>query len=430
MKNRLLALLCALFLTVSSVPAANALTGESVRSADTLATLGIVQGVSGDQYAMDDVATRAQAAVLLVRLSGNQAAAKADPWYAGFRDLPAWAADSIDYAVHQEWITRGALLDFFPNAPATAAEVCTALLRMLGYSDAKQDFVPSEANVFAQHIGLISHPVEGPLTRGELFAILQDALIFPAKGSGKTFAQHLVSCGAVPRSTASALGLLDRPLNARQIADRFSAATVMLSCYQNQEEISTKKPSTSASAFLVSPDGLALTNYHSIENAIYAEGSLVTGESYPIERVIWFDADIDMALIRLSKVSTSLKRTSSFASLEVVGTKELRVGDKVYAMGNPLGLGLSVTEGIVSAMGHHVERYKLPCIVSTADISRGSSGGVLMNVYGQAVAVTAGAYSYGNSMYLSVPADPFLQLDLTKEGITLPELKKLDIHSK
>ena len=429
MKKRLMALLCALVLAASSMPSASALVGESTRSTDTLATLGIVRGVSRDNFAPEDLATRAQAAVLLVRFAGCEQAAAADPWYAGFQDLPAWAADSIDYAIHQEWITRGALLDFFPSAPATAAEVCTALLRMLGYSD-PQDFDPAEANVFAHRIGLISQPANGPLHRADLFAILRDALVFPAKDSGKTPAEQLVANGAVPRATASALGLLDAPLTARQIADRHSAALVLLSCYETQEEIDKKEPSSNASAFLVSPDGLAMTNFHSVEDAIYAEGKLVTGESYPVDRVIWYDADMDLAIIRLSKCSTAHKETTSFASLEVVGTTDLRVGDKVYAMGNPLGLGLSVTEGIVSAVGHSVDRYSLPCIVSTADISRGSSGGALMNIYGQVVSITSGAYSYGNSMYLSVPADPFFDADLAAEGITLPDLKKLDIHSK
>ena len=68
------------------------------------------------------------------------------------------------------------------------------------------------------------------------------------------------------------------------------------------------------------------------------------------------------------------------------------------------------------------ERYALPCVMSTADISEGSSGGALLNVYGQAVAVTSGAYVYGNSMYLAVPIDPILTADLTGEGLTLPEV--------
>ena len=64
--------------------------------------------------------------------------------------------------------------------------------------------------------------------------------------------------------------------------------------------------------------------------------------------------------------------------------------------------------------------------MNTADISKGSSGGALMNVYGQVIAVTTGAYSQGNSMYLGVPVDPVMKADLTKEGWTLEEVVKLE----
>ena len=68
MKNRFFALLCALVLLVSAVPAASALEGEASRAADTLAALNIVRG----DYALDSSATRAHAAVLLVRLAGAE----------------------------------------------------------------------------------------------------------------------------------------------------------------------------------------------------------------------------------------------------------------------------------------------------------------------------------------------------------------------
>ena len=96
MKTRLFALLCALILLLGAVPAAGALAGESTRAADTLSTLGLAQGTVSGGYNLEAPATRAQAAVLLVRLAGGEQAAKADPWFAGFRDLPAWAADAVD----------------------------------------------------------------------------------------------------------------------------------------------------------------------------------------------------------------------------------------------------------------------------------------------------------------------------------------------
>ena len=67
--------------------------------------------------------------------------------------------------------------------------------------------------------------------------------------------------------------------------------------------------------------------------------------------------------------------------------------------------------------------------MNTADISQGSSGGALLNVYGDVIAVTSGAYTYGNNMYLAVPVDPVLTADLTVSGLTLAEVAELEAES-
>ena len=104
----------------------------------------------------------------------------------------------------------------------------------------------------------------------------------------------------------------------------------------------------------------------------------------------------------------------------------IRSGDTVYTLGNPLGLGLAVSSGIISATARDVERYALPCVMNTADLSQGSSGGALLNVYGRVIAVTSGAYIYGNNMYLAVPVAPVLEADLTAPGLTLEEVVEIE----
>ena len=422
MKNRFFALLCALVLLVSAVPAASALEGEASRAADTLAALNIVRG----DYALDSAATRAHAAVLLVRLAGaEQAAARQavttrSPYYAA----PAYARSSIAYAASQGWTTSASAQAYRPDVPLTADAWCTMLLRMLGYSDKAGDFAASSAEVFAQRIGLLSQPLSGELTRGQVFQSIWDALTFSYKDGSATVAERLVERGAASRATVSALGLLDRELTARQAADRHTAAVFCLDKYDTQEEIDEGTPSGNASGFFISADGLAVTNYHSIHGAIHATATLSTGETYPVESVVWYDPDIDLAVLRISPTSTDGKTTSAFAYLELAGTADIRSGDTVYTLGNPLGLGLAVSSGIISATARDVERYALPCVMNTADISHGSSGGALLNVYGRVIAVTSGAYTYGNNMYLAVPADPVLEADLTASGLTLEEVAK------
>ncbi len=519
MKKTLLSLLCALALMTGLLPSAAALEGESLRAADTLAALGLIQSAeTAADYRLDDPAPRAQAAMLLVRLAGNEAAAKGaadtlaalgliqsaetaadyrldDPApraqaamllvrLAGneaaakgshvtrYRDTDSWSAPYVAWAAREGWVTGVSDLAFYPNRTVTANAWCAMLLRMLGYSDQDGDFAVEDAAAFAQRIGLLSRSLSGPLTRGEVFETMAEALPFPHPEGG-TVLEHLVSAGVCSRSAANALGLLDRALTAREIADRHSAAVFRLDLYKTQKEVREETPAANATGFFISADGLAVTNYHSIEKGIQARVTLSTGEVYPLESVLYYDAAIDIAVVRISRTSTAGKTTSAFACLELAGAGDVRPGDTVYALGNPLGQGLSVSAGVVSATDRKVEDYALPCIMNTADISRGSSGGAyalgnplgqglsvsagvvsatdrkvedyalpcimntadisrgssggaLLNAHGQVVAVTTGAFTYGNSMYLAVPVDPAMKADLTAHSWTLEEVTRIE----
>ena len=130
MKKQLAAILCALLLAVSALPAA-ALEGEGLRAADTLITLGLIEDST---YDLDAPATRAQAASLLVALAGAEQAAADNTWFAGFRDVPSSIAQEVNYAARQGWITGVTTLEFRPGEPLTANAWSAFLLRMLGYS--------------------------------------------------------------------------------------------------------------------------------------------------------------------------------------------------------------------------------------------------------------------------------------------------------
>lgn len=428
MKKRVLAFLCALLLLTGAVPFAAAQEGETLRAADALHTLGLINGTGASGYALESPATRAQAAVLLVRLAGAQQDAAADNWFSGYRDVPTWASRAVHYAVHQGWIDSPASagLDFHPDTAITADEWFTFLLRMLGYDDAAGDFSPDSAALFAQHIGLTPQASTGSLSRGQLFVLLESALSFSYKDGSATVISHLIDRGIVSRAAANALGFLSPVLTARQVAERYTAAAFHLDVYTRQIELDIDMPMVNASGFFISADGLAVTNYHTIEDSVHAVATLSTGEVYPVQRVLYYDPDADIAVIQISKTSRSGHVTSAFAHLDIApsGTRDVRPGDAVYTLSDPLGMGLAVSSGIISATNRDVERYSVPCLMSTADISQGSSGGALLNALGQVIGVTSGAYTYGNSMYLAVPIDPVLSADLTGEGWTIREIKE------
>lgn len=426
MKKRILSLLCALVLLTGALPSAAALQGEALRAADALATLGLIEAAADGEYRIDDSATRAQAVVLLVALAGERQAAENDNWISGFADVPAWAAKEVSYAAHRGWASGAEPTKFRPDSTVTANAWFTFLLRMLGYSDKAGDFTVSGAALFAQQIGLAARTYSGGLTRGQLYQSAMDAMTFSYKDGSATVIGRLVERNSSIRAAANALGLLETELTARQVSDRLTAAVFRIDLYEKQKYVDKGTPTSNASGFFISADGLAVTNYHSIEDGVYGTATLSNGETFPIQRVVYYDPDIDIAVVKVSRTTTGGKTTSAFKCLELAGTGDVRPGDRVYTLGNPLGGGLAVSEGVVSATEREVAGYAWPCVVNTADISKGSSGGALMNVYGQVIAVTTGAYSQGNSMYLGVPVDPVMKADLTKEGWTLEEVARIE----
>ena len=413
MKKKLLSLVCALALTISLLPAAQALEGEGTRAAEALASLGLVTS-TGAGYAAEKPATQEQAAALLVRLLGAEKTAKADRRSCGWAGIPSWARSAVNYCAFHDLIDWS---EYHAGGALDAELWCAMLLRALGCGEE----LGSDATRTARRIGLISRPLEGTLTRGDLFETALAALTYPAKDGG-TLLDGLLAKGLCTAAAVDALGLRHKTLTAREAADRHLSAILCLDLFADEEAIEADEPTANASAFLISPDGLAVTNYHSIDGAISGRATLITGEACAIERVIYYDADIDLAVIRIARMTAEGEPVPRFHAIALAGAKEVRMGDTVYALGNPLGLGLAMSRGIVSATAHEADLSTLPCIVSDATISRGSSGGALLNEYGRAVAVTTGAYVYGNNMYLCVPLDPVLEADLTGEGMTLQEV--------
>lgn len=399
MKKRLFSLICALTLLLGAVPSAAALEGEALRAARTLVSVHLMDSVPS-AAALKNPATRLQATELLVRLSGVTASA---------RDVSAQ-----EYAVKQGWVTvTGGQQD-----PIPTAEFCASLLRQLGY--------PVEngpaAVLFARRIGLTGQDYDETLTVGNLAQLVQDALVFPDAG-GTPIAQKLVDGHVCTQ--AEIQKFFPEELTARQVADRHMSAVFRLDTYYLEKHYEDNVNDNGGSGFFITSDGLAVTNYHTIDGAVRATANLITGEVFDVESVLYYDTEADIALLRVSRTTRDQKTTTPFfAHLELAEEPEVRRGDKVYTMGVPLGLTHAISDGIVSATNHKVQNYSFPCVINTADISHGSSGGVLLNVYGHVVGVTTGAYSAGNNLYISVPLIPIQEADWTVEGISLEEVTK------
>lgn len=397
MKKRILAFLCALTLLLGAVSSVSALEGESQQAAETLADLGLIDNVPAGE-GLNRPAARIHGTKLLVRLSGA--------------DIPSLDNGPQDYAVSKGWVTvtKG------QTDPLPTAEFCASLLRLLGY----EGFTDANAALFARRVALTSRDYGETLTLGEMYQLVRDALAFPDQ-DGVSIAEHLVEKGRCTQ--AQIQEFFPEELTARQVADRHMAAIFRLDVFYTEKAYKNNRQSNGGSGFFVSADGLAVTNYHIISDAVRATVTLVTGETFPVEKVLFYDPAADLALLRISRTSTDKTEVPFFSWLELSEEPALRRGDRVYTLGAPLGLTLAISDGVVSATDHEVAQFGFPCIVNTADISHGSSGGALLNALGHVVGVTSGAYEAGNSLYISVPLTPILEADWTVEGMTLKEVR-------
>ena len=127
--------------------------------------------------------------------------------------------------------------------------------------------------------------------------------------------------------------------------------------------------------------GYVVTNNHVVDNATKIQVQLSDGRRYDA-KVIGKDPRSDIALIQLSEAK-------NLTAIKIADSDDLRVGDYTVAIGNPYGLGETVTSGIVSALGRsglNVENYE-NFIQTDAAINRGNSGGALVNLNGDLIGI-------------------------------------------
>lgn len=164
---------------------------------------------------------------------------------------------------------------------------------------------------------------------------------------------------------------------------------------------SKKKPQNSlGSGVIVNPNGLIITNHHVIATADNIEVSMIDGRKLPAS-VVGTDPETDLALIKVN--------AAQLPAIRFAGLDNLAVGDVVLAIGNPFGVGQTVTQGIVSALGRNqlgINTFE-NFIQTDASINPGNSGGALINTHGELVGINSAIYSKsGGSMGIgfAIPA--------------------------
>ncbi len=155
----------------------------------------------------------------------------------------------------------------------------------------------------------------------------------------------------------------------------------------NQQQAPQKRKSTAlGSGFVISEDGIVITNNHVIQGS---EGILVrfTNDKEYEAKLIGTDPVSDIAVLKINS-------KDKFKPVPLGDSGKARVGDWVLAIGNPFGLGGTVTSGIISAINRDINMGRYDNFIQTdASINQGNSGGPLFNLQGEVVGINTAIFS-------------------------------------
>ena len=165
------------------------------------------------------------------------------------------------------------------------------------------------------------------------------------------------------------------------------------------------QPYALGSGFFIDENGIAVTNHHVLENALSATATLTDGRTVNISGVLFFDAEQDYAVIKVDG--------SGFPTLKVGDSSAVVGGEQVYAIGNPEGLTNTISDGLVS--NPRREEYHNRIQISTP-ITHGSSGGALINSYGEVIGITQGGKDVADLNFAVPINDVLVGRDLSSYG--------------
>lgn len=158
---------------------------------------------------------------------------------------------------------------------------------------------------------------------------------------------------------------------------------------KRQRQVQTPKRAAAGSGVIISADGYIVTNNHVVDGADELTVTLNENSKEYSARIIGADKTTDLALIKID--------AKDLPAIVVANSDDVRVGEWVLAVGNPLGLNNTVTAGIVSAKARSMGQGVSSMIQTDAAINQGNSGGALVNTRGELIGINAMIYSQTGS---------------------------------
>jgi len=196
-------------------------------------------------------------------------------------------------------------------------------------------------------------------------------------------------------------------LTADQVYSKTNNAIVTIYTFDNNDN-----PISQGSGVVLNQKGWVVTNYHVYEGAskiVIKHANKIVAYS----TILAMDAEKDILILKIAD--------RSFPSIPIGNSALLKVGQKVYAIGSPLGLENTISEGIISGLRTNKEKTENFIQISAA-ISPGSSGGALVNAKGELIAITTSTIAKGQNLNFAIPVNQILAV--SKLGNTPPNSNK------
>ncbi len=166
----------------------------------------------------------------------------------------------------------------------------------------------------------------------------------------------------------------------------------------------------SASGFVIESGDTLITNYHVIDDAHHIIAYTPDGEkSTEIHIVLTYNEVMDLAVLQCEE-------NIGVKPLLLGNSDKVEQGDKVYAVGYPLGLANTLSDGVISS--HYLNENNIDVLQITAAISSGSSGGALLNEEGQVIGIICASYVDGQNLNIAISVNELTSLLLSKSQTT------------
>ena len=348
--------------------------------------MGIMQGQSDASFGVGKKISRLAALMIACRLHSI--------YYSGQDNIEADAANSSKQAAYLTYAEQNGLYSSFTDWTSPARRCEFALILNSAFPDSALEKINSvEDNAIPDVPASASYAAA-------VYRLYRAGVMTGNDASGTFQPQSYISRGA---ACAIATRMADPDLRqtitltASSASKALSAEEVYAKCSPAVAYIevcdSSGNASASGSGFFIDSSGTFVTCYHVIDGCSSAKVQTTDGKTYAVSGVYDSSKADDWAVLKVNG--------SGFQTLTAGAADQVAGGETVFAIGSPLGLSDSISQGIVSNTNRSVDGKSY--IQTTASISSGSSGGALINEFGRVIGITSASYVDGQNLNLAIP---------------------------